>query len=521
MSAVFAEIDISSLTKARPVTDEILVGKDILELLAGAMYADPLTIFREYVQNAADSIDVARDAGLEGDEELGVVITLDRTLRSIRIRDTGASIPEREFVRRLTTIGASGKRGLGLRGFRGVGRLSGLGYCQELLFRGRVDGETKVTELLWDGRKLRGLLRDAGYNDDLASLVRSVVEVRRVPGEGFPARFFEVELRKVTRLRGDLLLNDDSIRSFLSQVAPVPFHPEFAHGGRITEFLRQKGVREPVDVRLAGDTAPIYHRARDCIEFTDKVKDSIQSVEFLEFLGQDGEVDAYGWLLDHAYLGAVPRRLGFGGIRLRSGNIQVGSDALLAPLFVEPRFAGWVIGDIHVVSPRIIPNARRDEFEAGVHYAHLQDELSIVLKRLTHVIRERSISRNRVRKVQQHLGLVDMWLEQAREEDLPSAVAARVRAIVEAHIADAQKHLDKLLPDAQEATTLKQRITTALGRRTKLLRTDEPGTPGRRSAKDKAIDIAIGVILDHASTPLAGLTMSKQVLKAFEASSPA
>lgn len=33
---------------------EIVVGKDILELVSSAMYVDPLTIYREYIQNAAD-----------------------------------------------------------------------------------------------------------------------------------------------------------------------------------------------------------------------------------------------------------------------------------------------------------------------------------------------------------------------------------------------------------------------------------------------------------------------------------
>ena len=46
---------------------------------------------------------------------------------------------------RLTAFGASKKRGKGSRGFRGVGRLAGIGYCQELVFRSRVPGESKVS----------------------------------------------------------------------------------------------------------------------------------------------------------------------------------------------------------------------------------------------------------------------------------------------------------------------------------------------------------------------------------------
>jgi hypothetical protein len=496
------------------ITDEAVIGKDLLELLAGAMYADPLTIFREYVQNAADSIDEARAHSLPAPEGFGVEIQLDRALRTITIRDNGASIPDDAFVRRLTTVGASGKRGKGLRGFRGVGRLSGLGYCQELVFRGRAEGSDIVTEMHWDGRKLRGLLRDAHYCGSLSELIRDVVDVRRVPAKAEPSRFFEVQLRRVTRLRGDLLLNEDHIRSYLSQVAPVPFHPEFSLGPQIHQFLSERGVREPIQIRLQRDAEPIFHRARDTIRFSEKLSDFAQTVELLEFRGQDGEVDAYGWVLNLSYLGAVSRKEGFGGIRLRAGNIQVGSESLLAPLFVEPRFASWTVGDIHVVSPQIIPNGRRDDFEPSGPYSHLQDELTIFFKRISTSIRERSITRNRVRHAEQSLGLADQWLDQARDSDLPATVASRIREIVDNHVAQAQKHVSKLPDDSDEVASLKQRVKTVLQRRGRNL-PELPPSPGRRSAQDRALDVAIGVVLESAASPHAGLVMSKKILSAF------
>lgn len=517
VATIVSSIDLSNLIRPRPMTEQVVVGKDVLELLAGAMYADPLTIFREYVQNAADAIDLARGQELDPGEGYGVEITLDRAARTILVRDNGVSIPAADFVSHLTAVGASRKRGKALRGFRGVGRLSGLGYCQELLFRGRAEGDTNVTELRWDGRKLRELLRDPSYTGDLGSLIRSAVETRKLPVEGLPSRFFEVELRKVTRLRGDLLLNDDDVRSYLSQVAPVPFHPEFSLGEKIASHLRERGIREAVNVRLTGEAEPIYHRARDRIEFGEKHTDVIQAVEFLEFLGQDGEVEAFGWVLDHAYLGAVPRRLGLAGVRLRTGNIQVGDERILAHLYAEPRFASWAIGDIHIESKAVLPNARRDEFEASVAYAHLQDELTIFLKRISQTIRDRSLVRNHVRKAQAALTLADQWLDQVKGKDVPYAVLQRIRAIVEQRIGEAQLHLNKVAGESTEAAQLRHRIGTVAGRRTKLLKDDDP-VRGRRSAQDKAIDIAITVILEHAVTPTAGLTMSRRVLNAFTSS---
>ena len=61
-------------------------------------------------------------------------------------------------MQRLTSFGASVKRAHGCRGFRGVGRLAGIGYCQELTFRARSQDDCSVNELRWDCKKLKNLL---------------------------------------------------------------------------------------------------------------------------------------------------------------------------------------------------------------------------------------------------------------------------------------------------------------------------------------------------------------------------
>ena len=122
----------------------IVVGKDILEVLSNAMYVDPLAIYREYIQNAADAIDEARRTSVLSLKETGTVeIEIDIEKRTATIRDNGTGISAAEFESRLTSFGASVKRGTNSRGFRGVGRLSGLAYCQELLFRSRSAGESR------------------------------------------------------------------------------------------------------------------------------------------------------------------------------------------------------------------------------------------------------------------------------------------------------------------------------------------------------------------------------------------
>ena len=118
--AAFAE------TEWAPLGDDIVLGKDVLELLGTSMYVDPMTIYREYVQNAADAIDEARGAGLFAEGEKGSVsIEPDAAARSVRIRDNGTGIPWSRFAKQLAALGGSQKRGTQARGFRGVGRLAG------------------------------------------------------------------------------------------------------------------------------------------------------------------------------------------------------------------------------------------------------------------------------------------------------------------------------------------------------------------------------------------------------------
>ncbi len=81
--------------------DVVRVGKDVIELITSGMYVSPITVFREYLQNAADAIDGARAAGLLGPDDSGnVTISIDHAARSVTIRDDGIGWrPRRQCLR--------------------------------------------------------------------------------------------------------------------------------------------------------------------------------------------------------------------------------------------------------------------------------------------------------------------------------------------------------------------------------------------------------------------------------------
>ena len=382
---------------------EITIGPDILELLSSAMYVDPLTIYREYVQNAADAVDVARSVGILAPGQLGHVdISIDGQARSVRIKDNGCGVPAQAFGRRLLALGGSEKRGTSARGFRGVGRLAGLGYAREVIFRTSVAGETITSELRWDCRKLKAALLTPDNGGSAADVIRSATSLEKHAGTDADEHFFEVQLNGVVRLSRDQLTSPSAISAYLSQVAPVPFAPEFRFGTEITTALSKHIDVGSLLIRINGAKDPIYRPHRDHITFDEKRQVGFERMDIVELPGIDGNVAAIAWVLHHEYEGALPLATMVKGLRLRSGNIQVGGHALLEDLFPETRFNSWTVGEVHVLDSRIVPNGRRDHFEQNAHYHSLLNHLLPTTRAVARRCRASSVRRKWEREFEIH-----------------------------------------------------------------------------------------------------------------------
>jgi len=389
---------------------EITIGRDVLELVSSAMYIDPMTIYREYVQNAADAIDDARRSGLLTEDEAGKVsISIDATTRTIRIRDNGAGLSNADFAKKMAALGASGKRGTTARGFRGVGRLAGLGYAQELVFRSKTASDSSIAELTWDCRRLKSALRET--DGDIQSLIRSVATLRKKPSGDYPERFFEVELRGVVRLRSDRLMSPVAVDEYLGQVAPVPFAPEFSFGAEIRAALAQVVALGELDIRIEGNDSPVFRPHRDVLALSGQNPIRFNRVSVSEISSIDGELAAVVWVLHHEYEGALPNAVGVKGLRLRAGNVQIGEHNLLEELFPEVRFNAWSVGEIHVVDRKVVPNGRRDHFEQNAHYHNLTNQLAPLAREIAHLCRTSSIKRNWLRETELQLKIANDTLD--------------------------------------------------------------------------------------------------------------
>lgn len=414
--------------RGRIELDDIRVGKDVIEIVTSGMYVSPVTVFREYVQNAADAIDLARSRDVLSSRQRGRVdINFDQATRSVAIRDNGVGVPAKDAVSTLVAIGASPKRGSSARGFRGVGRLSALAYCRELEFRTKAPNEKQITTLSWDCRALRQRLADTTFDGDLRHIIADVVSVSHEKTEDTDQHFFEVRLKDIARLRNDLLLNERMVGHFLSQVAPVPFSPEFSFGSQIEKRLSEQATKHPLELTIAGEQIYRPHRDETVFAATGH-RLRIEAIEFVQFPNVDGEVGAAGWLAHHEYVRSILPTLGVRGLRARVGDLQVGDANLFDEIYKEPRFNGWTIGEIHVHDPRIVPNARRDNFEVNHHHYNLLVQLGPIAAKISQRCRSSSVSRTAEQTIKNALAEVEGRLKQKKGID--RAELSRLKALL-------------------------------------------------------------------------------------------
>ena len=105
------------------------IGKDVIESLTLGMYEDCRFIYRDYVLYAADAVDKAVKLKIldKGSEEIHIMIDVEN--RPISIFDYATGISHENVVSILRNIAHSTKKRGEDKGFRGIGRLGGLGYC--------------------------------------------------------------------------------------------------------------------------------------------------------------------------------------------------------------------------------------------------------------------------------------------------------------------------------------------------------------------------------------------------------
>ena len=372
-------------------TTPALSGVGLLGLVTTGMYDTPLSMYREYIQNAADAV-----AGSGLSERARVDVAIDVSGRQIRIRDNGPGLSREEALEQLLPIGRSDKT-LGIdRGFRGIGRLAGLAFAKTVSFTTRALEDQAVTRITWHSDRLPKL---TSTESKLEAAILGCVDVETLPGADHPEHFFEVKVGDVARHSSGLLLNRDAVRDYIGEVCPVPMSSEFPFTEKVEALFDGTEVPLTLEVLLEGDPNPIERPYGESVRLSARKDAKFTEFQAVHIPSIDGNGDAVlGWIAHSSYLGAIPKEQRMRGIRARMGNIQIGGEAVFDDLFTEERFNRWCVGELHILDSRIIPNARRDYFQPGSHLRNLENHLIPVLRNVSTRCRRESMARNRAKR---------------------------------------------------------------------------------------------------------------------------
>lgn len=351
------------------------IGKNVIETLTMGMYDDPRYIYREYIQNSADSIDAGVKTKLLRVADDGVIeITIDPSKRKIVFEDNSTGVEMKKARSLLGNIAQSTKDRYKDKGFRGIGRLGGLGYCKKLTFETTFTGERLKSIMIWDASKLKEIIENPKIRIEASELVSTITDFSTEREES-DKHYFKVVMDGVGN---DQLLDISGITSFLSMVAPVPFSNGFSFSKEISKEAKKEKVRID-EYRILINSDQLYKAYKDTITNNNNAFDTVYDIEF--FKGSfEKELLYWGWYGITKNLKQIPSENIEKFIRLRKGNIQIGRDTTLDEYHKTDTGNRYYIGEIYAVNRELVPNGRRDFFDENTVTTAFKERLGSFFK---------------------------------------------------------------------------------------------------------------------------------------------
>ncbi len=362
-----------------------LVGKDLLEQLMFSLYPDAETIYREYLQNACDSINEASESGIIEKKDGHVSINIDKFHHTITIEDNGTGIKADEAEMTLKYIAHSKKKKESAAGFYGIGRLVGGGYCKQLSFFTSAQGENVASEMVFDMDQIREILGNDEDNSSASEVIHRVTTFRNDIAEEPKKHYFKVVLKDILPDYHDVLLDEDKINAYLKQVAPIPYEATFFNNlikpnitkddSKYLNYYNQLnavkvsinnivGLEKPYEIKFKGTE----HEYTDDDGSIRRDNAPINEIRFFSIADpQLGDL-AWGW---YAYTPAgtqikaidpyTQENVLTRSIRLRCHNIQVGDENVLNKYFKQARSHVYFNGEVFIINQDIKPTADRSD----------------------------------------------------------------------------------------------------------------------------------------------------------------
>lgn len=462
-----------------------LVGKDLLEQLMFSLYPDAETIYREYLQNACDSINEAAELGIIDKKDGHVSINIDRFHHTITIEDNGTGIKANEAEMTLKYIAHSKKKKESAAGFYGIGRLVGGGYCKQLSFFTSAQGENVASEMVFDMDQIREILEDNEDNSSASEVIHKVTTFRNNITAEPQEHYFKVVLKDILPDYHDVLLDEDKINAYLKQVAPIPYEATFFNNlikpnitkddSKYLNYYNQLnavkvsinnivGLEKPYEIKFKGTE----HEYTDDDGSIRKDNAPINEIRFFSIADpQLGDL-AWGW---YAYTPAgtqikaidpyTQENVLTRSIRLRCHNIQVGDENVLNKYFKQARSHVYFNGEVFIINQEIKPTADRSDIAptsvAKKFQAKLEEFFRSDLEKLYQEANKANKQLENIRKADEEIRKIE------ESNDIPAESKATELAKQQEIKQKSQDTLGKIIAKSNDGSQTKSMQTLAEG----------------------------------------------------------
>ncbi len=308
-----------------------IVGASIVSIITESLYDKPIVVFREYIQNAADAMAVIKPS----DSLVAHIWQRDNNLFFL---DNGCGINSQSFENKMINIAHSGKSKDKNIGYKGIGRLSGLPYCKNLVFINIVDFQNAVfQEYRIDGDKYLSVRNNESFNQmsfqELMSEIGTLIQtpdpdqIKSIIGE-YATIFssqntgFLVILEQISPVLQNTI-NESDFFSNLSWLLPVPFEDNIKDSEPFSSLSRE----------AAFDTNPVVPARSFNIWFeNNQIKRPLNSDMLRTYLCKSN-LEKYAVCV-HAFSNkkiAIDKNNPFSGIRIYIDNMLLCDENELIP----------------------------------------------------------------------------------------------------------------------------------------------------------------------------------------------
>lgn len=327
------------------------IGGELLPILTSGLYRDVFDTLREYIQNAIDA----------DSQQIDIVIDPD----IVSVSDDGVGMTGDE-ARNAFKLGISEKNPLENVGFRGIGIYSAFNLCNYLEIFTRAQAEDQGYVIRFDFQRMReALLAESEKRKQrlppslhLEKLLQENVAVEPdtssvVEGHGTKA--------VLTGLVGEVYkrLNEwDQVVSYLQNVVPLPFRPDFRYGKQLEKKFEKEDYRVvPLTLQIGPRRDHIYRPYHNGM-FEHGGEHPPQLFDFKNPRQRFGFAwvcinDARKVLRDRQLRGLLIKKFGF----------SIATRSYLEPYFGRTVFNRRITGEVIVQHTELLPNAARSDFE--------------------------------------------------------------------------------------------------------------------------------------------------------------